>query len=955
MKLNGINLYNNFSISKTQPSFKGNEAVSQSQTDTSTVTPPIKAQSSEAIKSQIGIKTPISYNFLGDFEIKNAGTAKLYKLANGQKVVILNKKGPTVLKSYFNVGSMNEPDRLRGVSHFDEHMAFNGTDNLEAGEFFKITNKMGAITNASTGFSLTDYYITSQLLNPTDFEESVRIQSEMLQHPKYSHSMVEKEKGPVTSEISMVGDSPENTALNNCIKNLFQIKTKSPDLVAGTISNIQNITRDDAFDYYNTWYTPDNCVTVVTGEVDPESTMALISKYFNSTKTSKPENKKYEEFNPITKSVRKDVKMRKAQGTTVSLGFSGPQNSSAKEYIELELILMSLLGYKGARISKALDKIQTSASFSVERMGNRPQDPKAILLVGQATPDKSEKMIKILYSQISQLASKPISEEELNTAKNMMKLGYSLLSENSQLLNNFIGTAMVDNDLNYAKDYMKIVDSITTQDLSNFAKKYLDLNKASLSVVHPQNTDKKSMMANYMNANNLAKNIAFKGRIEDKTFDTSKIKQYRLANKMEVAFNPNKSDIVSYRIKLDTKIPASAPPSIPILLAVMLNEGSKNKNYTQMYNEANKKGMEIKMKAEFDSITANVNALSEDTAESLDLVQEVINQPRLTENSLKYAKSFIKEILLNTPSSAAAPLVKELFPESAEFATKEETLQSLETATLEDVRKFYEYVMKNAQATAVFTAPTEKNPGLVKTVNEKLTNSFNEFKPVRIEHFESYKPITHHKIITKADPRNQADIVQAYKFKTNFNPKDHIAIALMNTILGDGPYSRLFNDLRETQKLAYRVESSVDYHGNTGVLTLGIKTTTDNKSEDVKQYENVNKSIDGFKKHIEKMKNERVTDEELDSAKLRLKTKILNSIESSNGQTGVLSSSKDSVYGLDATAKSLELIDQITVDDIYSTANYIFNSNSVISVLASQDTLDNINLPAADVYKSTRK
>ena len=199
-------------------------------------------------------------------------------------------------------------------------------------------------------------------------------------------------------------------------------------------------------------------------------------------------------------------------------------------------------------------------------------------------------------------------------------------------------------------------------------------------------------------------------------------------------------------------------------------------------------------------------------------------------------------------------------------------------------------------------------------------------------------------MLKKAEPRNQADIVQAFKFKTNYNPKDHAVFTLLNTILGGGPSSRLFEDLREKQKLAYRVESDISYTGNTGVMTLAIKTTTDNPTENIQQYENVKKSLDGFKSHIEKLKNEKVSPQELEAAKLRIKTKLLNTLESSESQTIVLSASKDSPSGIDAVNKTLALVDEITPDDLQQAARYIFDGKSITSILASQNTLDNMNL-----------
>lgn len=120
-----------------------------------------------------------------------------------------------------------------------------------------------------------------------------------------------------------------------------------------------------------------------------------------------------------------------------------------------------------------------------------------------------------------------------------------------------------------------------------------------------------------------------------------------------------------------------------------------------------------------------------------------------------------------------------------------------------------------------------------------MSAGLGDFKEFSTEHFKSFAPVAQNQVLTKAQQRNQADIIQAYKFKTNYNPKDHAVFTLLNTILGGGPSSRLFEDLREKQKLAYRVESNIDFVGDTGVVSLGIKTTTDNPSENIQQYDNV--------------------------------------------------------------------------------------------------------------------
>ena len=84
----------------------------------------------------------------------------------------------------------------------------------------------------------------------------------------------------------------------------------------------------------------------------------------------------------------------------------------------------------------------------------------------------------------------------------------------------------------------------------------------------------------------------------------------------------------------------------------------------------------------------------------------------------------------------------------------------------------------------------------------------------------------------------------------------------------------------------------------------------------------------------------------MDAAKLRIKTKLLNSMESSEGKTLLLSSAKDSPMGINSINENMKIIDSITPQDIQNAANYVFAGNSITSILASQNTIDYFNKKA---------
>lgn len=886
------------------------------------------------VQSPIGINTPISYKYTGELNILGNLKAHTYKLANGQNVIILPKKGSTIVKTYVNAGSMNEPEYLRGISHYIEHNLFNGTKELKAGEFFSKVNKIGASTNASTSFSTTDFYISSQLLKEKDLEEKLKLHSDMLQNPVFTPDMLDKERGPVISEISMVMDEPQNIAMNMALKNLYQIKTNSPDLIAGTIENIQNITRDDVVNYYNTHYTPDNFTTVITGDVKPDETMRLISKYFTKNNPPKPMSKKFETLIPIDKPIRMDKESDKATASSIVMAFSGPENTNTKDKIAMEVLLSILSGSKTSKLSKALEKYHIFPEAGMEKIGNKPEDKKAIMFLAECAPDKVDDAIKTIFKEIYDLQNNKITEKEFLIIKKQLERAIENSSECSSALNSLIGSAILDKDISYVSEYEKILNNLTIDDIKAAAQKYLDLNKVSIATVNPsQKALSKENTISF--GNNISNNF-----LKKEVYKTSQITNYKLHNNIEVITNPTQTKNTNFIINFKTQTPAAVKPGVTEILATMLNRGSTNKTQDEFFDKAETNGIDILFKATPSSISCDANASAKDTNTALELAKEVLLTPRLTQDNFDFAKEEIKNIVIKQPKSALSNATEELFKHLPYSASRDTLLDSLEDITLDDVKGLYSYLLKNASTTCVASAPFEKNPELTTLFNSSLSTNYPIMKEFKPDEFDAFLPLNKNKIIAQAEQRNQADVVKCYKFKTNSNISDIAKFEILNTILGGNPNSRLFTDLREKQKLAYRVRSHVDFMDKTGVLTLSIKTTTDNPLEGNNKLDNLKKSLKGFDTNTAKMQNELVTDEELESAKLYLKTKILDNAETSSGKNSLLNKSKHTAYGIDFPNLLLEEIDKITKDDIKATANYIFQNPSLTSIVASQKTLD---------------
>ena len=155
---NGVELKKNISASTTEPPFTSSE---------------IKELPS--IQHPTTVNIPCGYTKMGIEKLDNGQEIHNYKLANGLRVSILPMDtNTTVIRSFVNTGAINEIDSQRGISHFLEHMAFNGTNGsngykkLATGDVFKLVSNIGGYTNAATNFALTDYFIQAPIFFDSD-------------------------------------------------------------------------------------------------------------------------------------------------------------------------------------------------------------------------------------------------------------------------------------------------------------------------------------------------------------------------------------------------------------------------------------------------------------------------------------------------------------------------------------------------------------------------------------------------------------------------------------------------------------------------------------------------------------------------------------------------------------------------------------------------------------------
>ncbi|TCT26704.1 putative Zn-dependent peptidase [Melghiribacillus thermohalophilus] len=154
-----------------------------------------------------------------------------------------------------------------GIAHFLEHKLFEKKDR----DVFMDFTRQGASANAFTSFSRTAYLFSST----QNVKENVETLLDFVQEPYFSEETVEKEKGIIAQEINMYDDEPGWRLFFGTIQSLFSKHPVRID-IAGTVDSIQNITKDDLYTCYHTFYHPANMILFVTGPFNPEEMFKII-------------------------------------------------------------------------------------------------------------------------------------------------------------------------------------------------------------------------------------------------------------------------------------------------------------------------------------------------------------------------------------------------------------------------------------------------------------------------------------------------------------------------------------------------------------------------------------------------------------------------------------------------------------------------------------------------------
>ena len=838
-----------------------------------------------------------------------AGDFNVYKLDNGQTVIIKEvRTNPIVtVDTWIKTGSINENDDNNGVSHFLEHLFFKGSTNHAPGEFDKILETKGAITNAATSKDFTHYYIT---IPSKDFDLALEMHSDMLLHPLIPRKELEKERKVVIEEIMKDANSPNTIVYDNLIDLLY---TQHPykRKVIGKADIISTIHRDQILDYYNKFYNPSNMITIIVGDVDSASVIEKVKQNFTS-EYKKPIKNSFPKEKILTSQARKTAYADTQTGYML-IGFRGTEVDNKDSYA-LD-VLATILGDGRSSVFYRTIKEQKQLATSISASNAGFRDDGIFYISATFIPDKCSKLEQTIFDEIKNIQKNGVNQEQLTLAQNIIERDTYYARESISNIAGELGyTYVTTDDTKYYETYIENIKKVTVSDVKRVAQKYLGSEKSAVSILLP-NSSKEVKISNITTQNLPAKLIN----------ENTNTQKYKLSNGATLLLSPNQvNDIIAISIFSKGGEFIEPIPGTADLTASAMTKGTKKYSSLEFAQILEDNGIKIVPSVKADSFMITVLTTKNEYEKTLELLNEVINNATLDDYEIEKSRTDklnaikkSKDIPLNIAIDNYKNLIFENTPYSISNAKLEKTLPQIQ---FEDVKNYYQKAFAPENVVISINGNINKDMTI-----EKFTEIFNNKKGEKFDYSKySIPSLKEGKKITTSIKNLKTDwIIMGWQTSGVLDKKEYATLEVIDSLLGSGMSSRLFKNLRDKDGLAYQLGSQYSPNVLKGAFIVYIGTNPQNLDYAVKR----------LQEEVFRLKTEFVGTKELQDAKDKLLGHYIIGQETNLDKASTIGWFEASGRGYQFDKEYIELVNSVTESDIIEVANKYFNNNYVLSIV----------------------
>lgn len=371
---------------------------------------------------------------------------KEYTLNNGLKLIVVpNHKVPIAKHMVlYKVGASDEKAGKGGSAHLLEHLMFRGTKEIKGDDFNKIMEENGASSNAYTSQNFTAYH---QFVDISRLELAMFLESDRMQNLKISDEAFEKEQKIVYQERKQVVENNPLYKFNEAVQRAFWQDHPYSRPITGTEEEILSLTKKDVYDIYNHFYSPDNAILIIAGDIKPEKALELAEKYYGQIPAKNITNNRQPEVLDTKNIINIRMQLPKIEISRWLRKYKAPNYLSDKKVIYAYMILSKYLGEdETSYLHNKLvvdDNVATavSTSYDATSYGNGSFTFSFI-----PTAENKVDNVKEYFAEAVSVAIKKFNENELKNTKNKILAGLVYAKDNPAdavgVVANMVGSGM---------------------------------------------------------------------------------------------------------------------------------------------------------------------------------------------------------------------------------------------------------------------------------------------------------------------------------------------------------------------------------------------------------------------------------------------------------------------------------------------------------------------------------
>jgi len=408
-----------------------------------------------------------------------------YDLPNGLHVILHQDNGAPVVTTsvMYHVGGKDRTQGRTGFAHFFEHLLFEGTKNIERGTWMKLVSSRGGNNNANTSQDRTYYY---EVFPSNQLEFGLWMESERMLHPVIDQVGVDTQNEVVKEEKRLrMDNSPYGQILQVVGENLFKVHPyKDPNI--GYMEDLDAATLEEFIAYKEKYYSPNNAVLVVAGDIDIDKTKSMIEQYFGPVPTGQNVVRNFPEEEPITQEVRAKAYDPNIQIPATIVAYRTPGFASREAYV-LDMISTYLSDGKTSKLyKKMVDEQKQALQIGAFNLGQ--EDYGMYLIFGLPVGENTlETLNTEIEEEIAAVRNELIADKDFQKIQNKFENDFVNANSSVEGIAGSLATYyMLYGDTSLINKQIDIYRSITREEIQQVAQQYLQPNQRVVIDYLPQ-------------------------------------------------------------------------------------------------------------------------------------------------------------------------------------------------------------------------------------------------------------------------------------------------------------------------------------------------------------------------------------------------------------------------------------------------------------------------------------